>query len=133
VFWVGPDATILDALDLMAEKGIGALLVKKEGKPVGIFSERDFARRVAREKKLDLRLPVSTIMTTDLYCVTMDDTVDECMAVMTRQRFRHLPVREGSEIVGIISIGDVVKNLIEDKNLLIQNMEDYILGRGFGK
>ena len=63
----------------------------------------------------------------------MDDTVDECMAVMTRQRFRHLPVREGTEIVGIISIGDVVKNLIEDKNLLIQNMEDYILGRGFGK
>lgn len=133
VYWIDPEASILNALDLMAEKGIGALLVVKEGKPVGIFSERDFARLVAREQKIDLRLPVSSVMTTNLYCVTMDDTVDECMAVMTRQRFRHLPVREGTEIVGIISIGDVVKNLIEDKNLLIQNMEDYILGRGFGK
>jgi len=133
VYWVGPEASILDALELMAEKGIGALLVMKDGKPVGIFSERDFARVVARENKLDLRLPVSTVMTTELFCVTMDETVDECMAVMTKQRFRHLPVRVGNEIVGIISIGDVVKNLIQDKDLLIQNMEDYILGRGFGK
>jgi CBS domain-containing protein len=103
------------------------------GEPVGIFSERDFARMVAREKKADLSTPVEEMMTRNIYCVTREDTIDEAMAVMTRQRFRHMPVREGKKIIGIISIGDVVKNLIEDKDFLIRNMEDYILGRGYGQ
>jgi CBS domain-containing protein len=133
VYWIDPDTSLLSALQLMAEKGIGALLVKKDGKAVGIFSERDFARLVAREQKIDLRLPVSIAMTKDVYCVSLDETVDECMAIMTTQRFRHLPVCDQNKIVGIISIGDVVKNLIEDKDLLIRNMEEYILGRGFGR
>jgi len=133
VYWVDPDASLLSALELMAEKGIGALLVKKDGKAVGIFSERDFARLAAREQKIDLRLPVDTVMTKDVFCVSLDETVDECMALMTTQRFRHLPVWDQNSIVGIISIGDVVKSLVEDKDLLIQNMEEYILGRGFGK
>ena len=133
VYWVDPDTSLLSALELMAEKGIGALLVKKDGKAVGIFSERDFARLVAREQKLDLRLPVDTVMTKDVFCVSLDETVDDCMALMTTQRLRHLPVCDQNSIVGIISIGDVVKSLIEDKDLLIQNMEEYILGRGFGK
>ena len=87
-----PDTSLLNALQLMAEKGISALLVKKNGKAVGIFSERDFAHLVALKQKIDLRLPVSIAMTKDVYCVSLDETVDECMAIMTMQRFRHLPV-----------------------------------------
>jgi len=133
VYSVEKGATLLDALEMMAAKGIGALLVMDAGEPVGIFSERDFARLVAREKKADLSKPVDDVMTKNIYCLKKEDTIDECMAVMTRQRFRHMPVCEDNKIIGIISIGDVVKNLIEDKDLLIQNMEDYILGRGYGQ
>lgn len=133
VYSVEKGTSLLDALEMMALKGIGALLVMEAGKPVGIFSERDFARMVAREKKADLSTPVEVMMTPNIYCVTREDTIDEAMAVMTRQRFRHMPVRDGDKIIGIISIGDVVKNIIEDKELLIQNMEDYILGRGYGQ
>ena len=133
VYSVEKGTSLLDALEMMATKGIGALLVMEAGEPVGIFSERDFARLVAREKKADLSKPVEEVMTHNIFCVKKEDTIDECMAVMTRQRFRHMPVCEENKIVGIISIGDVVKNLIEDKDLLIQNMEDYILGRGYGQ
>jgi len=133
VYSVEKGTSLLEALEMMAEKGIGALLVMEAGKPVGIFSERDFARMVAREKKLDLSSLVDDVMTKHIYCVTNEDTIDEAMAVMTRQRFRHMPVREGDKIVGVISIGDVVSSLIVDKDLLIQNMEDYILGRGYGQ
>jgi len=133
VYSVEKSTSLLDALQVMSSKGIGALLITENGEPAGIFSERDFARIVAREKSLELSIPVSDVMTEHIYCVTREDSIDEAMAVMTRQRFRHMPVREGNKIVGIISIGDVVKNLIEDKDLLIQNMEDYILGRGYGR
>jgi CBS domain-containing protein len=133
VYSVEKNTSLLDALQMMSSKGIGALLITENGEPVGIFSERDFARMVAREESLELSIPVSDVMTKHIYCVTREDSIDEAMAVMTRQRFRHMPVREGNKIVGIISIGDVVKNLIEDKDLLIQNMEDYILGRGYGR
>lgn len=133
VYSVEKGTSLLDALEMMANKGVGALLVMEAGEPVGIFSERDFARMVAREKKADLSMPVEEMMTRNIYCVTREDTIDEAMAVMTRQRFRHMPVREGEKIIGVISIGDVVKNLIEDKDFLIQNMEDYILGRGYGQ
>lgn len=133
VFSVEKSTSLLKALELMAEKKIGALLVTDGGEPAGIFSERDFARAVARLKRLDLDSPVEDHMTRNLFCVTKEDTIDECMAIMTAQRFRHLPVREGDKIIGMISIGDVVKNLIEDKDLLIQNMQNYILGRGYGE
>lgn len=133
VYSVEKGTSLLAALEMMAVKGIGALLVMDAGEPVGIFSERDFARLVAREKTADLSKPVEEVMTHNIFYVKKEDTIDECMAVMTRQRFRHMPVCEENKIVGIISIGDVVKNLIEDKDLLIQNMEDYILGRGYGQ
>jgi CBS domain-containing protein len=133
VYFVEKGTSLLEALEMMSNKGIGALMVMEAGEPVGIFSERDFARMVAREKKADLSTPVEEMMTRNIYCVTREDTIDEAMAVMTRQRFRHMPVREGKKIIGIISIGDVVKNLIEDKDFLILNMEDYILGRGYGQ
>jgi len=100
---------------------------------VGIFSERDFVREVAKDKALLLKMPVESFMTKEVYSVTSSDTIDECMALMTNKHFRHLPVCDDGQLVGLISIGDVVKTSIEDKNLLISNMEDYILGRGFGK
>lgn len=133
VYWVETGTSLLAALELMSEKGIGALLVMDKGEPVGIFSERDFARVVAREKQLNLASPVDACMTRNIFCITRDETIDECMAIMTAQHFRHLPVCENNKIIGIISIGDVVKNLIEDKDLLIQNMQNYILDRGFGE
>jgi CBS domain-containing protein len=130
---VEKDTTTIEALELMAEKNVGALLVMDNKEVVGIFSERDFVREVAKDKGLLLKMPVGSFMTQEVYSVTSSDTIDECMALMTNKHFRHLPVCDDGQLVGLISIGDVVKQSIEDKNLLISNMEDYILGRGFGK
>jgi CBS domain-containing protein len=133
IFTVEKDTTTIEALELMAEKNVGALLVMDNKEVVGIFSERDFVREVAKDKALLLKMPVESFMTKEVYSVTSSDTIDECMALMTNKHFRHLPVCDDGQLVGLISIGDVVKTSIEDKNLLISNMEDYILGRGFGK
>ncbi len=133
VVTVTPDALVAEALQLMAEKNIGAIMVLDKGKPVGIFSERDFVREVARDQCITLKLPVETYMTRELYCVTPSSSMDECMAIMTNKHIRHLPVMEGDELVGIISIGDIVKNMIEDKDLLIDNLQNYIFGPSFGK
>jgi CBS domain-containing protein len=133
IYTVEKDTTTLEALELMAEKNVGALLVMDNKEVVGIFSERDFVREVAKDKALLLKMPVESFMTKEVYSVTSSDTIDECMALMTNKHFRHLPVCDDGQLVGLISIGDVVQQSIEDKNLLISNMEDYILGRGFGK
>ena len=133
VVTVVPDATVAEALQLMAEKNIGAIMVMDKGKPVGIFSERDFVREVSRDQCITLKMPVETYMTKELYCVTPTSTMDECMAIMTNKHIRHLPVMQGDELVGIISIGDIVKNMIEDKDLLIDNLQNYIFGPAFGK
>lgn len=133
IYTVEKDTTTIEALELMAEKNVGALLVMDNKEVVGIFSERDFVREVAKDKGLLLKMPVVSFMTKEVYSVTSSDTIDECMALMTNKHFRHLPVCDDGQLVGLISIGDVVKQSIEDKNLLISNMEDYILGRGFGK
>ncbi len=133
VYSIEAGASVLKALELMAEKDIGALLVMDKGNVAGIFSERDFARLTARNKAVDLNSPVDDFMTHDIYSVSLDETIDECMALMTTKRLRHLPVYENRKLVGLISIGDVVKNLVEDKDLLIENMEKYILGRGYGE
>jgi CBS domain-containing protein len=132
VISVNPGTTMIEALQLMAEKNIGAIVVMDKGKPVGIFSERDFVREVAKDQCLMLKMPVESYMTKDLYCVSPSSTIDECMAIMTNKHFRHLPVMEGEDLVGIVSSGDVVKNMIEDKNLLIANLEGYIFGHSFG-
>ena len=128
---VSPTTTMIDALQIMAEKNIGAIMVMENNKPVGVFSERDFVRETAREKCSLFDLPVKDCMTTSLYCVNPTSTIDECMAIMTNKHVRHLPVMEAGKLVGIISIGDVVKNMIEDKNLLIDNLERYIFGPAF--
>jgi CBS domain-containing protein len=133
VITVDPNTTMIDALQIMAEKNIGAIMVLDHGKPVGIFSERDFVREIAREQCLMLKLPVESCMTKELYCVNPTSTIDECMALMTNKHIRHLPVMESNELVGIISIGDIVKNMIEDKDLLIDNLQNYIFGPSFGK
>ena len=125
---VTPDASILQALELMAEKKIGAVLVMEAGQLVGIFSERDYARRGILLNR-GPETPISQVMTYPVYCVTPQQTLEECMGLMTEKHIRHLPVADGETILGVISIGDVVKEVIADQAHLIQGLENYILGK----
>jgi len=128
-FWaVGPDTMIYDALKLMAEKEIGALLVLDGGKLVGIMSERDYARKVILKGKSSLETPVREIMTSKVFFIRPQQTVEECMAVMTDKHIRHLPVMDGDKVVGVISIGDLVKATIDEKDFVIKQLEKYITG-----
>lgn len=129
VWSVSPESTVMEALELMAEKDIGALPVVKEGKLVGIFSERDYARHAVRQRETLNLLPVSTFMTTDVITVSPTQTVKDCMILMTARRIRHLPVIENDHLIGIITIGDVVKTIISDQALLLEELERYISGR----
>lgn len=133
VFTVSENTPLLDALELMANKRIGAVLVMDGEKIAGIFSERDFARKVAQTKQIDLKMPIKELMTREVFVISPEDTLDECMAVMSTTRIRHLPVVDEGKLVGLISIGDVVQFSIEDKDLQIQNMEKYIFGYGYGQ
>ncbi|MFN2144251.1 MAG: CBS domain-containing protein [Anaerolineales bacterium] len=129
VFTVSPETMVLDALQLMSEKGIGAVLVlEDDGYVAGIMSERDYARKVALKGKAAARTPVSEIMTEHVICVEPSQPIQECMALMTGKRIRHLPVLEGGKLVGIISIGDVVAATISDQETLIDHLESYIRG-----
>ena len=128
VWWVTPDASILQALELMAERKIGAVLVMEAGSLVGIFSERDYARRGILLNRGPVT-PISQVMTYPVYCVTPQQTLEECMGLMTEKHIRHLPVADGETILGVISIGDVVKEVIADQAHLIQGLENYILGK----
>lgn len=133
VYTVGEDALLLEVLELMADKKIGAVLVMSGEKIAGIFSERDFARKVANTKMVDLEWPIKELMTKEVFVISPDETIDECMALMSSTRIRHLPVVENGKLVGIISIGDVVNFNIDDKDLQIQNMKKYIFGYGYGQ
>ena len=126
IWSVGPDDTVLDAIKMLAEKDIGALIVTKDGKPVGIFTERDYARKVYLEGKSSLDTAVRDIMVAPVICVSPDQLVDECMALMTAKRFRHLPVMDGDKLVGMVSIGDLVKSVIAEQQFTIEQMEHYI-------
>ena len=123
---IGPDARVYDALKLMAEKEIGALLVIENDKLVGIISERDYARKVILHGKSSHDTPVREIMTERVICVQPDRTVDECMALMTDKRFRHLPVIENDKLIGVLSIGDLVKETISEQQFMIKQLESYI-------
>jgi len=131
VYWISASASIKEALVLMAEKDVGALPVLDGKKLSGIFSERDFARLCAEEgcppKKLDT--PVQDVMTKKLFTVTPATTIEECMQLMTEKHIRHLPVMEKNQMVGLVSIGDVVKAIISSQKGLIDQLEGYITGR----
>ena len=128
VWIIAPDASVYEALTLMADKDVGALLVLEAGKLVGIISERDYARKVILKGKFSKDTPVHEIMTTRLIFVHPEQTVQECMALMTDRHIRHLPVLTDEQVVGIISIGDLVKAIISEQEFLIQNLQDYIMG-----
>jgi CBS domain-containing protein len=126
VFSLEPADTVFDAIAMMAERGVGALLVLEGPKLVGIVSERDYARKVILQGKRSQDTAVREIMTTKVICVPPERTVEECMALMTERRIRHLPVIEGGEVVGVISIGDVVRAVISEKEFTIRQLEKYI-------
>jgi CBS domain-containing protein len=128
VFAVGSDAAVIDAIRLMADKSIGAVLVMQGQRLVGIVSERDYARKVVLRDRASSTTRVSEIMTADVVTVDPNDSVEHCMQLMTERRFRHLPVVEGSAIKGVISIGDLVKAVIEDQRRDIDQLQRYIAG-----
>ena len=128
VFAIGPDAPVIDAIRLMAEKRIGALLVMQAGKLAGIVSERDYARKIVLQGRSSRDTPVRDIMTADVVSIGLDDTTDRCMQLVTDQRIRHLPVLDGGSVLGVVSIGDLVKAVIEDQQLELDQLQRYIVG-----
>lgn len=128
ILWVAPDSTVFDAIRKMAEKGIGALLVMHEDKPVGMFSERDYARKVILEGRSSRDTKVKDIMSGSLITIDGRATAEAGLALMTRERVRHLPVIDGGKLVGLVSIGDLVNAVIDDQKLLIQQLERYVAG-----
>jgi len=123
---ISPQASVLDALKLMAERDVGALVVLEGEGLAGIFSERDYARKVILHGKSSKATQVSEIMTHRVVCVRPDQSVEECMALMTDKRIRHLPVLDDQKVIGVISIGDVVKELISEQRFVIEQLEHYI-------
>jgi CBS domain-containing protein len=128
VWTIEPDATVYRALELMADKGVGALVVADGDRLAGIISERDYARKVILLDRGSKQTAVAEIMTADVVTVSLATTLAECMSLMTDRRIRHLPALEGERLVGIISIGDVVRAIIEAQKAMIQDLETYITG-----
>lgn len=131
VWSVQVHSTIRETLTLMGEKNIGAVLVLDGQNIIGIFSERDYARHASRRDSMLLDEPVQHFMTSAVYYVSPQETVEEVMALMTSKKIRHLPVMEDEQLVGLISIGDVVKQILSDKETTILGLENYILGRDY--
>jgi len=125
---VSPDSSVYEALQLLSDKNIGALLVLDSGRLAGIFSERDYARKIVLKGKFSKNTKVSEVMTEKVITVTPEKNIERCMELMTRERIRHLPVIQDSRVVGVISIGDIVKAIISDQNSTIGLLNDYITG-----
>ena len=128
VWSVGPDATVLEALKVMADKEVGAVLVQDGDALLGILTERDYARKVVLAGRSSRESPVRDVMTTDVVCVTPDRSVEDCMGLMTDERLRHLPVVDRGTLIGIVSIGDLVKAVIDDREVTIAYLQSYIAG-----
>lgn len=128
VWSIGPEDSVYDALVLMAEKQIGALVVIEGGAPVGLLSERDYARKLVLAGRASRDTPVRDVMTRRVFGVRPEQTVEECMALVTDKRIRHLPVIEEGELTGVVSIGDLVKAIIADQQFIIEQLENYISG-----
>ena len=124
---IDPDVTVFNALEQMAEHGIGALLVVQNGKPVGLFSERDYARKLALRGLRSRETPVSAIMSSPVLTISPDASVQEALSVMTEKYIRHLPVVDGSGVIGMVSIGDLVKAVMQDQQSLIEQLESYLV------
>lgn len=129
VWGIAPDASVFEAIRLLAEKDIGALAVMEDDRLVGIFSERDYARRIILHGLSSKTTPVAEVMTRKVIVADPEKTVEECMALMTEKRVRHLPIMEGDRLVGMISIGDLVKAIIAEQQFVIAQLENYIYGR----
>jgi len=128
VWSISPAEQVLDALALMAEKDVGALVVLENHNVVGILSERDYARKIVLRGKRSMATPVSEIMTEEVISVQSEDSIRACMELMTAKHIRHLPVMDGSRLIGIISIGDIVSQIISDNEHHIEQLENYIKG-----
>ena len=128
VWSVEPETKMIEALQLMADKNVGALMVTEGEKLAGIISERDYARKVILKGKSSTDVPVKEIMTSKVFVIAPDTSIQECMALMTEQRIRHLPVLEDDKLVGVISIGDVVKAIISEQEFMIEQLQNYIVG-----
>lgn len=128
IFSITPGTSVYHALEMMVEKNVSSLLVMEQDKLLGIFTERDYARKVVLKGKSSKDTPISDIMTEKLITVTPATTIDECMQIMSSKYIRHLPVLENDKLVGLVSIGDVVRHIIEDQKFVIENMKNYIGG-----
>ena len=126
VVTITPDASVFQALELMAERDIGAVVVVHDGQVVGILSERDYARKVILHNKSSREITVDEIMTDRVLYVGLTHTVEECMTLMTDKRIRHLPVMDGDRLVGVLSIGDLVQATMDERNFTIRQLETYI-------
>lgn len=128
IFTIVPETIVYEALEIMVEKNVSALLVMENDKLAGIFTERDYARKIVLKGKVSKETSIGEVMTRDLITVAPETSLDSCMRLMTGKLIRHLPVVDKGELAGIISIGDVVKYIIEEQNFIIENMEHYITG-----
>lgn len=129
VHTIGPAASVFDAMQLMAQKNIGALLVVDAGQVVGIVTERDYARKVVLLDRSSKATPVRDIMSSPVMYVQPSHTSEECMALMTENRLRHLPVLDDGQLIGMVSIGDLVKGIISEQQFIIEQLEHYITGQ----